>query len=166
MLESFPMSVFIFLATACLGLFLPQIIRDKGVSSQGIGLLWTVFPFVSLITASFAGGLADQFKIHKLMFLTCLFLLMIGNACVYFSPPLKMSDGETHLSDSLVQWQFWLLCFSVLTQYVGLNAGIVFENAACFNLLGNIIMIKGIYFIGSTCDSILQEIKLKPTVAK
>lgn len=54
--------------------YLPVYARQLGVSQVGVGLMYSVLPFIGLVAKPVAGALADRFQIGKLIFLLAIFL--------------------------------------------------------------------------------------------
>lgn len=73
---------------------LPLIVREKGVSPQVVGLLWTILPGISLITSTIAGTLADRLKAHRAIFLFSLICLTSGVCSLVFIPKMPMAEGD------------------------------------------------------------------------
>ena len=141
-------------------MLLPVMLRDKGLSPQVIGLMYTILPFVTLVTISLSGAIADSFKIHKIMFVVTLIFITIGSSATYFLPSVtnksldlglnsferntshsKVVNNETEfheLTEIVKQSTFWITFLFMLMYYIGLNASIVFTDAACFKILGKI----------------------------
>ncbi|XP_066980576.1 major facilitator superfamily domain-containing protein 6-like [Macrobrachium rosenbergii] len=66
--------------------FLPALIRQKGVSEGGVGLIWTVIPLTSAATNMLVGTVADYFKLHRVFFMAGMFTLTITFTSVFFMP--------------------------------------------------------------------------------
>lgn len=77
---------------------MPLILKEKGVTAQTVGFLWTILPFFTLFTNSLSGSIADAFNIYKSVFLLSLILLTIGSCSVYFLPSFK-PQTEFNLTD-------------------------------------------------------------------
>ncbi|KAK3857331.1 hypothetical protein Pcinc_036420 [Petrolisthes cinctipes] len=73
---------------------LPLIVREKGVSPQVVGLLWTIMPGISLITGTIAGSLADRLKAHRAVFLCSLIGLIVGCTSLVFIPKMPGAEGD------------------------------------------------------------------------
>ncbi|XP_045603621.1 major facilitator superfamily domain-containing protein 6 [Procambarus clarkii] len=81
--------------------FMPVVVRGKGISDAGIGLMWAVTPLASLMTSMLAGTLADAFKIHRAMFMTGMVLLTTSFITVFLLPAIpRPSDAPTEASVS------------------------------------------------------------------
>lgn len=52
--------------------FIPTYARQLGVSQVGVGLMYTVFPFVGLLAKPLFGTIADKFKIGKQIFIAAI----------------------------------------------------------------------------------------------
>ncbi|KAB7496351.1 hypothetical protein Anas_11502, partial [Armadillidium nasatum] len=131
-----------FSATASLGLFLPVIVRQKGVPPQGIGLLWTGLPFIAFFTNSVSGWIADAFKIHRAIFLTGLMLLTGGMCSVYFLP--KMDDNFFSLNAS--------------------NSSLLRNLSSKSYISRNDTILKDLYLTAQLVDD--REIEMKPKFAE
>ncbi|KAK4323144.1 hypothetical protein Pmani_006144 [Petrolisthes manimaculis] len=79
--------------TAHLIYLLPLIVREKGVSPQVVGLLWTILPGLSLITSTIAGPLADRLKAHRAVFLFSLVALIVGCCSIVLIPKMPGAEG-------------------------------------------------------------------------
>ncbi|XP_068202040.1 major facilitator superfamily domain-containing protein 6-like [Palaemon carinicauda] len=73
---------------------LPLIVRQKGVSAQGIGIVFTAMPMVGLIVNSFAGALADYFRAYKIIFLASIVSVIYGFTSVYYLSNIAVSDVD------------------------------------------------------------------------
>ncbi|KAK7070882.1 hypothetical protein SK128_003089 [Halocaridina rubra] len=78
--------------SAFLTLVLPIMVRQKRVSEQGIGFLWSLMPMVGLITNSVSGTLADYFRAHRTVFLMSLTFLTTSLTVMYFLPSIPISE--------------------------------------------------------------------------
>lgn len=52
--------------------FIPTYARQLGVSQVGVGLMYTVFPFVGLLAKPLFGTIADKFRIGKQIFIAAI----------------------------------------------------------------------------------------------
>ena len=76
--------------------FIPTYARQLGVSQVGVGLMYTIFPFVGLLSKPFFGAIADKFKIGKIIFMMAIFCA----ACFYGSIgfiPAKPTEASLDL---------------------------------------------------------------------
>ncbi|XP_064114686.1 major facilitator superfamily domain-containing protein 6-like [Macrobrachium nipponense] len=80
---------------AFLATVLPLIVRQKGVSPQGIGFLWSTMPIMGLISNSVSGAFADYFRAHRAVFLCSLAVLTTGLLAAYGLPSLPLDDEST-----------------------------------------------------------------------
>ncbi|XP_071528649.1 major facilitator superfamily domain-containing protein 6-B-like isoform X2 [Panulirus ornatus] len=71
---------------------LPLMVRQKGVSAQVLGVLWTVLPMVGLITNSISGTLADYLRAHRTVFLGSITALTMGISFIYWIPELSVAQ--------------------------------------------------------------------------
>ncbi|XP_064120436.1 major facilitator superfamily domain-containing protein 6-like [Macrobrachium nipponense] len=81
--------------SAFLVMVLPLIARQKGVTPQGIGFLWSTMPIVGLIATSVSGASADYFRAHRTVFLCSLVFLTTGIMAAYGLPSLPLDEGNT-----------------------------------------------------------------------
>ena len=58
--------------------FLPVYARQLGISSIGIGLIYTVLPFIGLFAKTLSGSIADWLRIHRAIFLTAIIVCGSG----------------------------------------------------------------------------------------
>lgn len=68
-----------FVGLAPLMPFIPTYARQLGVSQVGVGVMYTVLPFIGLLFKPLCGAIADKFKIGKIIFLVSI----LGAACFY-----------------------------------------------------------------------------------
>ncbi|XP_045104365.1 major facilitator superfamily domain-containing protein 6-like [Portunus trituberculatus] len=88
-----PIKVHYFLryaGAAPLATLFPLIVRNKGVSPQTVGLLWTIFPIVGLITKCICGTLADYLRAYRTVFLSSIISLTAGLLAMYWIPELPI----------------------------------------------------------------------------
>lgn len=67
--------------------FIPTYARQLGVSQIGVGLLYTVLPFVGLVAKPVFGAVADKFKIGKIIFMAAIFCTACFYGSIGFIPP-------------------------------------------------------------------------------
>ncbi|XP_071519620.1 major facilitator superfamily domain-containing protein 6 [Panulirus ornatus] len=89
----------LFAGTAPVLPFLPVYARQQGISPAGIGLIYTVLPFVGLIVKTASGALSDWLRIHRGMFLSAIVVCALGFFSIYFTPavPQKPSHALAHV---------------------------------------------------------------------
>lgn len=58
--------------------FLPVYARQQGISPAGIGLIYTILPFVGLFAKAASGALADLLRIHRGVFLSAIAVCTLG----------------------------------------------------------------------------------------
>lgn len=76
-------------------MMLALITRSKGLSVQTVGVLWTVLTLVGLIANSIAGTIADYFRAHRIVFMSCLIFLTGGIVSMNWIP--KLPDAAQSL---------------------------------------------------------------------
>ncbi|KAK4326166.1 hypothetical protein Pmani_003290 [Petrolisthes manimaculis] len=74
-----------FMGTA-LVVLLPLITKQKGVPAQVVGVIWTVLPFLSLVTKITAGTIADYTRGHKSVLFGGVSLMMVSLTALYWVP--------------------------------------------------------------------------------
>ncbi|XP_066961617.1 major facilitator superfamily domain-containing protein 6-like isoform X2 [Macrobrachium rosenbergii] len=94
---------------AFLATVLPLIVRQKGVSPQGIGFLWSTMPIVGLISNSVSGAFADYFRAHRAVFLCSLAVLTTGLLAAYGLPSLPLEKENTSNALQDISAQFPIL---------------------------------------------------------
>ncbi|XP_071519609.1 major facilitator superfamily domain-containing protein 6-like isoform X2 [Panulirus ornatus] len=79
--------------------FLPVYARQQGMSTTGIGIIYTVIPFIGLIAKTTSGALSDWLQIHRGMFLSAIILCALGIFSIQFNPavPQKPSHALAHV---------------------------------------------------------------------
>lgn len=92
--------------SAFLVMVLPLIARQKGITPQGIGFLWSTMPMVGLIANSVSGASADYFRAHRAVFLCSLVFLTTGVLAAYGLPSLPRDEENTSnvLQDTSAQF--------------------------------------------------------------
>ncbi|XP_068244986.1 major facilitator superfamily domain-containing protein 6-like [Palaemon carinicauda] len=154
-----------FSGTGPLTPFLPVIARHKGVSETVISLLWTIMPFISLLSKTCMGALSDYYRVHRQVFLCSLMVMIASFIGIYFTPdiiPIAANTSENgtqmlvNLTDQAMQneslyvlgserstayllkrYEFWLLFLCLLGQYCGHITTITMQETICFSLLGD-----------------------------
>lgn len=105
----------IFAGTAPILPFLPVYARQQGISPAGIGLMYTVLPFVGLIVKTASGALSDWLRIHRSMFLSSIVICALGFFSIYFTPAVPQNPNHNlahvkfHCNDSTSVFKY---CFS------------------------------------------------------
>lgn len=66
--------------------FIPTYARQLGVSQVGVGLMYTVFPFVGLLVKPLFGSIADKFKIGKTIFISAIIFTAVFFTSIFFIP--------------------------------------------------------------------------------
>ncbi|KAK3856762.1 hypothetical protein Pcinc_036928 [Petrolisthes cinctipes] len=74
-----------FMGTA-LVVLLPLITKQKGIPAQVVGVIWTVLPFLSLVTKITAGTIADYTRGHKSVLFGGVALMMVSLTALYWVP--------------------------------------------------------------------------------
>ena len=57
--------------------FIPTICRQLGISQVGVGLMFSIFPFVGLTVKPLFGAMADKFKMGKVIFMASIALTAV-----------------------------------------------------------------------------------------
>ncbi|XP_063608219.1 major facilitator superfamily domain-containing protein 6-like [Penaeus indicus] len=83
-----------FAGTAPVLPFLPVYARQQGISPAGIGLIYTILPFVGLFAKAASGALADLLRIHRGVFLSAIAVCTLGFFSVYFTPPIPQTPNK------------------------------------------------------------------------
>ncbi|XP_076043968.1 major facilitator superfamily domain-containing protein 6-like isoform X2 [Oratosquilla oratoria] len=65
--------------------FLTMIIRQRGVSPEGIGLIWTFMPVTAIIIGTLLSTLVDYLSIHKSVFLITNLITPVALSGVYWT---------------------------------------------------------------------------------
>nr|XP_053638026.1 major facilitator superfamily domain-containing protein 6-like isoform X1 [Cherax quadricarinatus] len=105
----------IFAGTAPVLPFLPVYGRQQGISPAGIGLIYTILPFVGLIVKTASGALSDWLRIHRGMFLSSIVVCLIGFFSIYFVPAVPQNSNQelAHVKlDCTQSATFFKYCFS------------------------------------------------------
>ncbi|XP_076170167.1 sugar baby transporter isoform X2 [Ptiloglossa arizonensis] len=87
--ELLPIKAHYFLFNAATGpivTFLPTIAKQLGFSGFLVGTIYTILPIVGFISKPLFGGLADKFKIHKILFLIFQVIIAISMFAIHFIP--------------------------------------------------------------------------------
>ena len=58
--------------------FIPTICRQLGISQVGVGLMFSIFPFVGLTVKPLFGALADKYKMGKVIFMASIAFTAVG----------------------------------------------------------------------------------------
>lgn len=78
---------FYVIGTAPLFPYVPTLAKQLGIPSSGVGIMYTVFPFVGLIAKPSFGALADKFNWGKPIFLSAIALTAVFFSLICFIPP-------------------------------------------------------------------------------
>ncbi|XP_071513531.1 major facilitator superfamily domain-containing protein 6-like isoform X1 [Panulirus ornatus] len=73
--------------------FLPALVRQRGVSTGGVGLIWTVSPLASLTSSMVVGTVADTFRIHRALFLAGVSVLTASVITFFLLPGVPKAPG-------------------------------------------------------------------------
>lgn len=96
---------FYFSGTAGVLPFLQVIAKQMGVSVEGVGVLYTVLPFVALVSKPIMSGLADKLRKKKCMLMIALLTIMICLFSINFIPDITeqspITKPEVELSASI-----------------------------------------------------------------
>lgn len=138
--------------------FLPVIARQKGMSDEAVGMIWTALPFLSLLAKTSAGAMADYLRAHRAIFLSAVVVMGGALTGIYWCPDvgkdstadfapegLSVSNssrvegglaegGEKSLVD---RYEFWLLSILLLLQFCGYMVVLDMEETVCFQMLGD-----------------------------
>ncbi|XP_069973966.1 maltose permease [Penaeus vannamei] len=138
--------------------FLPVIARQKGMSDEAVGMIWTALPFLSLLAKTSAGAMADYLRAHRAIFLSAVVVMGGALTGIYWCPDvgkdstadfapegLSVSNSsrvEGGLAEggekSLVgRYEFWLLSILLLLQFCGYMVVLDMEETVCFQMLGD-----------------------------
>lgn len=77
-----------FMGTGPLTVFLPVIAKQMGVPDKVVGDIWAVLAFVSLLTKTAAGTIADITRGHRAVFLLGLVLMCTSLTALYWVPDM------------------------------------------------------------------------------
>lgn len=77
--------------TAPLMPFLPVFAKQLGVSQVGVGIMYTILPFIGLVSKPLFGFLSDKFKIGKILFLLTITFtgLLFSAICLIPGQPME-----------------------------------------------------------------------------
>ncbi|XP_076762676.1 sugar baby transporter isoform X1 [Xylocopa sonorina] len=93
--ELLPIKAHYFLFNAATGPvvpFLPTIAKQLGFSGFLVGTIYTILPISGLIAKPLFGGLADKFKIHKILFLIFQVVVAISMFTIHFIPKIDTKN--------------------------------------------------------------------------
>lgn len=79
--------------------FLPLIYRSKGVTEQGLGLMYSVLPLVCILVTPVLGFLSDYLKARRTIFTISLAVVALANMAVYMLP--NITDHKSRVLDVL-----------------------------------------------------------------
>ncbi|XP_076043962.1 major facilitator superfamily domain-containing protein 6-like [Oratosquilla oratoria] len=82
------------LSIAPLFLFLTLMIRQRGVSPGGIGVMWSVMPIAGLLAGAFLGTVIDYLKIHRFCFIISVLITPVALSVVYWLPHIEGKSFE------------------------------------------------------------------------
>ena len=77
--------------------------NHSNASATQIGILYTVLPFVAMITKPIFCGLADRYSCHKLTLVAAMTATLFGYGILVLAPWFEASA-----------WSLWFICGSVL----------------------------------------------------
>ncbi|XP_076043664.1 uncharacterized protein LOC143026778 [Oratosquilla oratoria] len=86
--------------------FLTLIIRQRGVSPEGIGLIWTFMPASAVVIGTLLSPLVDYLKAHKSFFLISNFITPVALCGIYWTPHVGtglVGAPTTNLTHSLIE---------------------------------------------------------------
>ncbi|XP_068234648.1 major facilitator superfamily domain-containing protein 6-like [Palaemon carinicauda] len=69
--------------------FIPPIASQRGISSEGIGIIYTVTPLISSSFNVFVGYCSDKWKIHRFMLIFLSIFLALSYTGYFFLPSLQ-----------------------------------------------------------------------------
>ncbi|KAK4300980.1 hypothetical protein Pmani_026852 [Petrolisthes manimaculis] len=96
---------------------LPVVVRQKGITESGVGLIWTITPLLSCIVNLMCSALADRFKIYRSIFLTAMAIFSFSFLSIFFladtdsvpmTPTSQCFTRETPLD--MPSWLFFQEC--------------------------------------------------------
>jgi len=77
--------------------FLPLIYRSKGVTEQGLGLMYSILPLVCILVTPVLGFLSDFLRARRTIFIISLAGLALANMAVYVLP--NITDHKSRVLD-------------------------------------------------------------------
>lgn len=114
--------------------FIPPIASQRGISSEGIGIIYTINPLVSASFNVLVGFFSDRLKIHRLMLVITSILVAVSYTAYFFIPSVQLpSPANISIpAQSLCEESFLLinLCPNTTTQEGHVNK----SNTQCDNL--------------------------------
>ncbi|KAK7086886.1 hypothetical protein SK128_018668 [Halocaridina rubra] len=113
--------------------FLPALIRQKGVTEGGVGLIWTVIPLTSAATNMLVGTIADYCKMHRAFFMAGMLILTITFTCVFFMPDVPAPATGMNATLSVQCSQDRYAKFVVCPKISDLHASEVAQSFPIFN---------------------------------
>lgn len=75
--------------------FIPVIAKQLGVSQVGVGIMYTILPFVGLVAKPLFGFISDKFRIGKIIFMLAIALTGVFFSSICFIPG---KSTEAHLN--------------------------------------------------------------------
>ncbi|KAK8724148.1 hypothetical protein OTU49_011237 [Cherax quadricarinatus] len=103
-LKMLPMKIHYFVrfaGTGPLTPFLPVIARQKGVSAQVVGVIWTILPLLSPMIKTTAGAIADCSRSHRAVFLGGIVVMLASLSGLYWTPHIPSPCFNNTLIGSL-----------------------------------------------------------------
>ncbi|EFN78694.1 major facilitator superfamily domain-containing protein 6 [Harpegnathos saltator] len=84
--------------------FLPTIAKQLGFSATLVGTIYTILPISGLISKPLFGGLADKFKLHKILFLIFQVVLTVAFFSISYIPKIDKSANTTLICDNSIPY--------------------------------------------------------------
>ncbi|XP_076043966.1 uncharacterized protein LOC143027016 isoform X2 [Oratosquilla oratoria] len=81
------------MGSAPIWIFLTLIIRQRGISLEGIGLLWTMLFVVGVVSGSLLITIIDFFKLHRASFIISAIVTPIALSMIYWTPHVNSNHG-------------------------------------------------------------------------
>ncbi|CAL4082756.1 unnamed protein product, partial [Meganyctiphanes norvegica] len=79
--------------------FLPVIVRQKGVPTEGVGMMWSFLPVVNISSIILISYAADKFKAHRRFFLAGLSIMLLGLIAICFTPNIYSIESQMEICD-------------------------------------------------------------------
>ncbi|XP_076043663.1 uncharacterized protein LOC143026777 [Oratosquilla oratoria] len=108
--------------------FLTMMLRQRGVSPEGIGVIWTIMPAAAVVLGTLLSSLADYLKAHRLIFLTCNVITPIALSGVYWTPHV----GAGMVDSSAKSWNLSKNSTSVHDQHSSVGRLTVPDNQSFY----------------------------------
>lgn len=90
-----------FMGTGPLTVILPVITKQMGVPPDVVGVIWTVLPFISLLTKTTAGAVADITRSHRAVFLLGIVFMVTPLTALYWVPDIPSSSSSSPTYNNL-----------------------------------------------------------------